>query len=340
MTRLIAALLLAMALPLALPTAALAQNATERTKHFVFIFPDSARGAVEPLIERADRTLEQIGRKLGALEAVTAGPPFEVNVAATREDFFKAQPSKGLDTWVAGTAYPADGLIILSLAPDQYFSLPEIFRHEISHVALFRAAGDRFVPRWLDEGLAILMAGETVAGRLEAAAGAALSGRLIPLAQLERGFPAEDAPARLAYAESVLFLRFLQREHAFDARIGDLLARVRAGSPFHIAFETTFGSPVPPLEATFVEGLEKSSGWLTLMSTSDTVWALGAVIIVFAWWRIRRRKRLRLRRMAIEDRLASPDHDDDEPWPPTPLTLPDRPPPDLMAPPQEDEIIH
>ncbi|GMV43036.1 MAG: hypothetical protein AMXMBFR64_47520 [Myxococcales bacterium] len=327
--------LLVLLLALALPVSAVAQNATERTRHFVFVFPDGARGAVEPLMERADRTLEQIGRRLGALDVVTAGPPFEVNVASNREDFFAAQPSKGLDTWVAGTAYPAQGLIILSTAPDQFFSLPEIFRHEIAHVALYRAAGDRFMPRWLDEGLAILLAGETVAGRLEAAAGAALSGRLIPLADLERGFPAEDAAARLAYAESVLFLRYLQRHHAFDARLGDLLARVRGGSPFPVAFEATFGSPVAPLEAAFFEGLRDSSGWLALLSTTDLLWVAGALIIVYAWWRLRRRKRLKLQRMAIEDRLAD---EDDEPWPPTPLVLPDRPPPDLL--PKKDDLVH
>ena len=330
---------LALLLGAALPRPAAAANATERTKHFVFVFPDDARGAVEVLMEKADRTLEQTGRKLGALDQMTGGAPIEVMITSTREDFFAAQPSKGLDTWVAGTAYPAQGLIILSLAPDQFFSLPEIFRHEIAHVALYRAAGDRFMPRWLDEGLAILMAGETVAGRLEAAAGAALSGTLIPLSALERGFPAEDAPARLAYAESVLFLRFLQREHRFDARLPDLVARVRSGAPFALAFERTFGSPVEALEAPFTEGLESSAWWVTLMSASSLLWGAAAVIFLFAWWRIRRRSRLKLRRMAIEERLAGLDPDDDEPWPPTPVQLPDRPPPPLTAP-RKDEIIH
>lgn len=330
--------LLALLVALWVPTTALAGQATERTDHFVFVFPDTARGAVENLMEKADRTLERTAHKLGAREQIIGGDPIEVLVTSTKEDFFAAQPAKGLDTWVAGTAYPAQGLIILSLAPDQFFSLPEIFRHEIAHVALYRALGDRFAPRWLDEGLAILMAGETVAGRLEAAAGAALSGSLIPLAELERGFPAEDAPARLAYAESVLFLRYLQRHHQFDTRLPDLVARVRAGSPFAVAFEATFGTTVASLEAPFVEGLEEGAWWVTLMSASGLMWAGAALIFLLAWWRIRHRSRLKLRRMALEERLAGLDPDDDEAWPPTPVRLADNPPPPLG--PRKDELVH
>ena len=301
-----------------------AANVTERTQYFVFVYPETSETAVGKLMEHADRTLLTFGTKLGKATEVVGGPPIEVMVTATKEDFFAAQPAKGLDTWVAGTAYPGLHLIILSLAPDQFFNLPEIFRHEISHIALHRAAGHGFVPRWLDEGLAILMAGETVAGRFEAAAGAATSGNLIPLSELSAGFPAEGTPARLAYAESVLFIRFLQRSHAFDARLPALLDRMRSGAPFEMAFERTFGAPLPTLEADWAEGLARSSWWVTLISSASVIWALAGALFIFAWWRLRRRRQVRLRALALADSRGGASYDDehDEIWPATPVVLP------------------
>ena len=65
--------------------------------------------------------------------------------------------------YAVGVAYPALGLVLLTLsAPDTWErpDLDRVFIHELAHVATHRAAGGNGVPRWLDEGIAIHVAGE------------------------------------------------------------------------------------------------------------------------------------------------------------------------------------
>jgi hypothetical protein len=171
---------------------------------------------------------------------------------------------------------------------------------------------------------------------MEAAAGAAVSGSLIPLSELTRGFPADGTPARLAYAQSVLFLRYLQRDHVFDRRLPDLVARVKSGVPFPIAFETTFSAPLADLEARWTEGLIDASWWVTIVSASGVVWTIAAGIFVLAWWIVRRRRRRAMHALARSERSSG----DDEAWPPTPLALPDRGVSPFLAADDEDQRLH
>jgi hypothetical protein len=254
-----------------------------------------------------DRELVKRGEEMGALEAVTASPPITIRLAPDEKAFFAAQPrSSRIPEWAAGVAYGDRHLIVLSLATSHFFNLNEITRHEISHIAVRRAAGAR-IPRWLDEGLAILHAGEHVQSRILKSDGAALTGTLLPLEELTRGFPRSGPRAELAYAESYRFVHWLTNSRDLRARLPDLLSGIRSGRPFDEAFEKTMGLTLVEAESDWVTHLETSASWVAFLRDPEWLWGLAGLVFLIAYG---------VRQRALQRQIAAMPDGDEEVWPP------------------------
>ena len=93
-------------------------------------------------------------------------------------------------------------------------NLGTVLAHEIVHVLLDQYAGlnGPRVPRWLHEGLAQHLSGDTYLGlREEDLVYPASVGRLPRLRELQDDFPDDDLGRRRAYAQSFSFVAFLVR---------------------------------------------------------------------------------------------------------------------------------
>jgi len=313
--RLVAIVLVAMAL---MVPSAHGTNTTHRTEHFQIIYPTDQAALVQQVISTSDAELERLQKLFGYPLEGDEKKTIQVIIAADAQEFHRAQPGReGMDPWMVGTAYPSLDLIILSLAKDNVFKLPEIARHEISHMALYLAAGRQHMPRWLDEGLAILNAGESVAARLSTAAGAAWSGELLPLGTLYRRFPSETHRAQLAYAQSVLFVRWLIHKHDLEDKLPEILRKVREGTSPIRAMETELGDSLADLHHIWARDLKSSWSWLSLVTGDGAMWVLMVFIFLWAYAVKRRKNQEKLQRMTEEE---------EETWPPSPVLREEIPP--------------
>ena len=114
--------------------------------------------------------------------------------------------------YAAGVAYSEIGLVLLSLTPvhpSTEQDLGEVFRHELAHVALYDAVNSQAVPRWFNEGFAMVASGESSFLRMKTMLFANVGGSLIPIHDIERSFPDDELKAQVAYAEAVDVVRFL-----------------------------------------------------------------------------------------------------------------------------------
>ena len=116
-------------------------------------------------------------------------------------------------TWQAGHTDPQAGLILLSLPAEPQGSL-EIQRqvpHEIAHLMLYQSLGAAYyrLPNWLNEGIASNAEIYSDPEQAEMMDLANAGGNLIPFSSLCRAFPQDGASARLAYAQSASFIRYL-----------------------------------------------------------------------------------------------------------------------------------
>ena len=101
-----------------------------------------------------------------------------------------------------------NGELVRTLKREEIYS---VLVHEYAHLYIGQKAAAG-LPRWLDEGLAMHLAGEWSLGHSIRLATAQLFGKLIPFSRLEAGFPPENPELRLAYTQSYSMTRFVIRE--------------------------------------------------------------------------------------------------------------------------------
>lgn len=253
-----------------------------------FSYPPATRERLEPLIQDANRFRSEMQARLGAtvLENVT------VYVARTPGEMSTLAPEGApYPRYASGVAYSRLGLILLTLTPkhsNAAHDLGEIFRHELGHVALFDAVGGAAVPRWFNEGFAVHVSGESSLARLQTLWTATLAGDLIPLARLDRSFPADSVDASLAYAESADVVRYLLRQQDRE-RFPAFVDRIREGQPFEAALSDAYGVGMDNLEYEWREAVAKRYSFWPVFFSGSVVW-IGALGLFVVGYR-RRRKR-------------------------------------------------
>lgn len=263
---------------------------------FRFVHPPGQGRAARTLAERSQedlRTLvEYVGRDPGA--------PISIWLADSPERFRALQPGRA-PGWASGTAWPEPGWIFLDAGSARSSGdLQQVFVHELAHVVLGRATGDRPVPRWLREGLAQFVAREYGPSTWATLADAALGGDVVPLSRLDVGFPAEPALARIAYAQSVDFVAWLLDRFGPGA-VRAMVRDLAAGNSPDDALRSATGSSLSELEARWREHLQLTHGWVTVLGGGGAVWGFATVLFLLAGVRRTREKRRALKEMEAQE---------------------------------------
>lgn len=265
-----------------------------------FYYHPSIRERVQPLIEEATLIRRELNERLGfpALANV------RVDIARTPGEMTTLAPANApFPDYAAGVAYPQIDLVLLTIAPvhptDQH-DLVQVFRHELAHIALNDAVSGMHVPRWFNEGFAVLASGETSFQRMQTLWTATVADTLIPLDRLDRGFPADESTASVAYAEAVDVVRFLVRERE-QYRFHGMIERVQGGEAFSSALLGSYGIDLGQLEQEWREDVAKRYTFWPVLFSGTVVWS-GILGLFFLGWRRRRaRMKTTLARWAREE---------------------------------------
>ncbi|MGZ3418729.1 MAG: peptidase MA family metallohydrolase [Polyangiales bacterium] len=248
---------------------------------------------VRRVLHEADSLRASLATTLGqnVLEKV------EVRIARTPEEMAALSPAETPPpSGAKGVAYPALGLVVLSQRTESgaAVDLEEQMRHQLAHVALFDAAAGRALPRWLQEGFAVQASGEAPFRRAQTLGYATVRGTLMPFDRLE-SFPDTPNELRLASAESADFVRFLSRGDQ-GPRFSATIARVRSGSPLHVAAAEAYGRELRGLELAWRDDVGHRYVTIPLVASAVAGWTAAAAVI----WIARRRKKRKAEALAIE----------------------------------------
>ncbi|TVQ88745.1 MAG: hypothetical protein EA397_16240 [Deltaproteobacteria bacterium] len=244
----------------------------------------------QALLDHADPRVPELSERLGW----PGGPPIDVFLATSDAEFRRIQPGTP-PGWADATAYPGLGAVYLR-APQARGGdrdpLTRVLDHELVHIVVGRAFAPDRAPTWLQEGLAQLHAGQHDLHAIRKLAGAAVSGP-IPLDQLERAFPKNPHAASLAYAQSVDFLVWLEREYG-DEAVPELVERLRRGESLPDAILAVTGEPLHEVDRRWTRRFTGVSGavW-SVLGSPDFMWLLAALIGVAAMFVVRFRQRQR-----------------------------------------------
>ncbi|PRQ08988.1 peptidase MA family metallohydrolase [Enhygromyxa salina] len=198
----------------------------------------------------------------------------------------------GMPVWVSGVAHPPRGEIAISMHdPDGSRSdLDTLLRHELVHVALFRATAGAELPRWFHEGVAESLANEVSLMRAESLAGAVFGGGVPGLDRIEAEFHGDARQASVAYAAARDFVTWLRYHDPDEAHFRQLLSQLHNGRAFEQSFDDAYGVSLVELDSDWRSGLLGRFVWFPLIGSGSLPFLLVGPVVVLAW--IRRRKRL------------------------------------------------
>lgn len=266
-----------------------------------WIYPESASDTVADLQAALPDQWRALARTFG--QELPAD--LDIRVAIDPSDMRRLVGGRVLPDYASGVAFPAEGLILLSLTAPESWQRPDmgaLLAHELSHVALERAVGGTKVPRWFTEGVAIHQAGEQSLARIRTLWTGTLAQRLMPVEALSNAFPVRHHEVDLAYAQSADLVRYLLDGEDDAHRFRDLIAAMRRGETFEQAVQTAYHVSLGYIEREWRSQVTRRFGrWPSILAGLTGVWALGALLLLLGYVRTRRRHHRTLAQWEAEE---------------------------------------
>jgi hypothetical protein len=273
----------------------------ERTGEVTWEMHPSATSIVHGL----QRVLPELWTRITGDFGVRVAEELTVRIARGPRDMIRLAPQGAPPpAYAVGVAYPARGLIILSVvAPGTWLppDLENVFAHELSHVALYRAVDGQALPLWFMEGMAVYQAREQNVERIRTLWEASVAGGVLPLSELSGHFPSATHEVNLAYAQSADLVNHLLRDPEDREQLGELLARVRGGKPFELALLGAYRFDLATLERDWRHSLRERFQLWPLLVSGTAIWAAIGVLAVVAFVRRRKQHREKLQGWAKEE---------------------------------------
>ncbi|MCK4302065.1 MAG: hypothetical protein KAW91_04795 [candidate division Zixibacteria bacterium] len=288
-------------------------------EHFVFYF-DNPR-----YIDRAESILNETRERVRAFHLDTLS--YKPSVYLVEDtDRFRALVGGRFPDWGAAAALPYHRMIVLK-SPDQFNlnkPLEQLLAHEFAHLLVAEKAGNHSVPRWFDEGMAMLVSTEWGWSDNLAMSRAAVFGEFLPLADIDKLNRFGEGKAHVAYAESYLAVHYMLDNYGKESPARFLNVIARGGSVSKALMAST-GANSREFETEFRTYLTKRFNIVTLFMDTLLFWLALSVILLIAIYVCYRKRRQYFKKWEEEEKLQStdfdygdPDHpeqtDDEEPW--------------------------
>ena len=273
-----------------------------RAAPFIFYYTEGNERTASFLVGESPKVLKEIMKDTGRFELQR-----EIKV------FLSSDPSrlnaKGLvlpegPDWAAGYAISTELLIAIK-TPGRGGGQKDpltLFKHELAHVLLAQRCGRHYgeIPTWFSEGFSMYQAMEWRFQDTYALARAALTTGAIPLSSLYRGFPEDEAKARVAYIESFSFFLFIVDRYG-AASIRDIISFVSSGTPFREAFREATGKNIDSVEKAWLKRFRIRYKVIPIVTSSLTLWMAVTALFVFAYLIKKRRSERVLARWEDEE---------------------------------------
>jgi hypothetical protein len=270
------------------PTAAPAFSRQCQERICIHFTADDVRLVEESLTVLA-RAREEIERDL----SLASQESLHVIIAPSRQ-VFRNFIQGHLPQWTQAFAMPATATMIVRSPrwdrPES--SYHQSLVHELLHLLLHERLGNREMPRWLEEGMAIFYAEHAEYEKMSALARAHATGSLIPLEEIDRVLEFQQNRAQLAYQQSFSAVRYLLSVYDVEA-LRSIIAGVAAGQEMDSLFIRATGSTMAGFEEEWRRHLDKTEKWLWLSEVDELIWLglpiLALVVILLVKLRNRRR---------------------------------------------------
>ena len=237
--------------------------------------------------------LEVAALRLSKLLGISFNDTIDIAIVQSQEEFDALAGGK-IPEWGAGAQYRQE--ISSSLRQPMMNRYPgntaDLLQHEFAHIALSRHVKTARMPRFIDEGFASWFAGEWAFAQVSTIASAQITKSILPLRDIDDVNRFHQGEANLAYAQSYLVVNFIFTRYGELAFL-DLLDAFASGQNMSEAFHSTFGVSFWRFEADYRKFLSDNYTLFAILSDMTGLWIFLALIVVFGWIIIRKRKKTR-----------------------------------------------
>ena len=249
---------------------------------FIIEAPESLEPLAAHLKEINPQTLQRMMDLMGLEHP---GPSIRVILAPNGSPLAQEAPE-----WMSGYALSQASTIVL--LTDRVLTYPndslnDVFLHEIGHILAHRAAGEQPLPRWFDEGLAMMAARAWDLEDRARLVWAMVSDTQISLDELNTLFIKDDTSIRRAYVLAYAFILDLL-EHTRRDVPKRILAKVKQGLSFSEAFAETTFMTLTQAEESFWSRQTLWNRWIPVATSSGMVWL---AITLLAFWAFARQRK-------------------------------------------------
>lgn len=272
-----------------------------------------------PNIELLERTKTALLPARGELEGLLGEPltdTIHVFIAPNRAAF-DSSTSGGIPDWGVGVAVSSKNFLSVLSPTEENFALPfeEVLRHELAHIALHKRVNGQRLPRFMDEGFAMMFAHQWGYGDDITIAKAQLTGDLFSLGDIDWVNMVNASQARIAYAQSYQAVKFIFDQFG-QITFQRLLDGFRVGKPRNLVFREVLGTDFNGFDKMFAKYLAEHYHWFMIFTDPIFIWIGLALVIIIGFFLIRRRKQDYYKKWEEEEKLESTDFDYEEssPW--------------------------
>jgi len=212
---------------------------------------------------------------------------------------FDLLTSGTIPTWSKGVTRPQFGVIILQTANIEPTELTSVLRHELWHAWLGHGLKGVKIPRWFDEGTAVLVSGQKTSRYHVVVSRALLTKSLLSLDEVDDVLRFQLGKAQLAYAESFLAVQYLINKWHW-ARIRNFFAILKKQPDWQKSFTQAFGMDQYEFEEIFFNYLHQKYRWNFLLDANLYLWTALPLLVLLAFIIIRLQNRRTVNRWEQE----------------------------------------
>lgn len=246
-------------------------------------------GQFQPEVERA---VQDARTKLATILKDTLSYKPEIHIAGGREEFARLSGSTFPD-WGAAAAKPFERQIILKSPAhfDVGKPLAELVRHEYAHLALADRVNGQWVPRWVDEGVAMYISAEWDWTDNLAMGRAVVFQSVLALHEIEKLNTFGEGKAQTAYAQSYLAVKYMLDRYGIES-FNVMLDQFRRRAAVDQALTEAIGATYLEFEEEFHVFLTGRYNLISIFTDMYFLWIFLALVVIvgFALKTIRRHR--------------------------------------------------
>lgn len=240
---------------------------------------------------------------------------YKINVYIIEDlNYFQKIIKGRFPDWGAAAAYPPKRLIAIK-SPDKFNvnkPLSELLAHEYTHLALSHRTGLHDVPRWFDEGMAMLTSTEWSWGDNLAMSKTAVFGDFYDLKEIRKVNRFNKSQAHVAYAQSYLSVKYFFDNYGVNS-INIFLDSIASGASVDNALLASTGANQNEFNEEVRLYLAKHYNIITLFADTMYLWLGLAIIVIIGAILKYKKRRQYYKKWEEEEKLHSTDFDYGDP---------------------------